>query len=180
MPTGASRLGFWSLVEPLPVDYIVVQYVFTDGRDLDSRTKMTIPNVGGDYVGWDRAHTQGGSIVTWGGDNTGTGVESVLINLIAYKTAYPAVDTFRMEFNCFWYGDRGYQPVFLVMTMYTGGKMVKTGFTWTNPTATSTQQLTSPGKYIILNTQNPASNGEPLGYCIFDVETGAATLNIYP
>lgn len=197
MPIGASRLGFWFItptpapppppeppVNPTPIDiiadYIVVQYSFTDGKDLDTRTKMTVPDIGGDYVGWGRSNTQGTpAIVSWGGDNTGTGVESVLINVDQYKLSYPEDTTFTVQFNCFWYSQVGTQPVSLYMTLYIGGTMVKSGYTWTNPTATSTQSLTSTGKVITASSQLASYNGESLGYITYNVETGIGTLDIY-
>lgn len=195
MPSGSSKLGYWFIpptvppepppgpvVNPTPVnkiaDYIVAQYVFTDGRDLDTRSKMTVPNIGGDYVGWGRSGNQN-NIVIWGGDNTGTGVESVLIDVNAYRSAYPATDTFTVDFNCFWYNTRGFQPVYLVMTMYQGGTMVKSGFTWTNTTATSSLQLTTTGKVITLKTTSSSSDGEPLGYMTYNVVTGIGSIDIY-
>lgn len=192
----ASRVGFWFIkptpppppppgppVNPTPVaiiaDYVVADYVFPYGFDLDTRTKMFIPTVGGDYVGWSRA-TQQSDILYWGGDNRGTGVESVLINIENYRTDYPDPDTFRVDFNCYWYSrTSNAQPVKLVMTMYTGGVMVKSGYTWTNPTATSTVRLTTASKIITTSTIDPASDGEPLGYLTYNVVNGVGSIDIY-
>lgn len=196
MPSGqAGRLGFWFLepsptppspggVNPTPInnlaDYIVVDYSFTNGRDLDTRTKFTIPTVGS-YIGWNRGSSVS-NFMYWGGDNTGTGLESVLINVNNYKAltpgTYPA--QFQIDFNCFWYGTVGTNPVYLTMYMYTGGTMQKQGYTWINPTATSSQTLVSTGKTITLQTTNSASNGEALGYIIYDVDTGVGSIDIYP
>ena len=73
-------------------DYIVLTYSFTDGVDLDTRTKVTVPHIGqttlADSIGWccsEQWPADGTPILTWGGDNTGTGFESVLIDLIDDK-----------------------------------------------------------------------------------------------
>ena len=192
----ASRLGFWFItpttppppppgppVNPTPIeniiaDYVLAQYIFPYGLDLDTRTKMTIPAVPGDYVGWGRGVTQS-NIVTWGGDNTGSGVESVLINVAAYRAAYPSTDTFNVDFNCFWYASGYGQSVFLTMTLYTGGTMIKSGFTWTNPTATSTVQLTTTSKPIYEVSTSPGYNGAPLGYMEYNVVTGDGSIDIF-
>lgn len=196
MPSGqASRLGFWFLeptptppgpgvLNPTPInnlaDYIVVDYSFTNGSDLDTRTRFTTPVVGS-YIGWSRGSSVS-NFMYWGGDNTGTGLESILININNYKALTPGTypTQFQIDFNCFWYGTVGTNPVYLTMYMYTGGTMQKQGFTWINPTATSSQTLTSAGKIITLQTTNSASNGEPLGYISYDVDTGVGFIDIYP
>lgn len=192
----ASRLGFWFIspttppppppgppVNPTPIenivaDYVLAQYIFPAGLDLDTRSKMVTPFVSGDYVGWGRAATQSG-IVTWGGDNRGTGVESVLIDIAAYRAVYTTTDTFTVDFNCFWYGvNAAGTPVSMTMTMYTGGTMIKTGFTWTNPTATSTVQLSTTDSPINVVSVNPMQDGQPLGYMTYNVVTGNGSIDI--
>ena len=75
---------------PLPsgftfdADYIIVSYAFTDGADLDTRTRISSPNIGQNsaqtYLGWCRSElfpdNEGTPILTWSGDNTGQGFES--------------------------------------------------------------------------------------------------------
>lgn len=196
MPNGqASRLGFWfipegspppepGIVNPTPInnlaDYIVVDYSFTNGRDLDTRTVFNTPAIG-TYIGWNRGSSVS-NIMYWGGDNTGTGLESILINVANYKALTPGTypPQFQIDFNCFWYGTQGTNPVYLTMYMYTGGTMVKQGYTWINPTATSSLTLASTGKVITLQTTNPSTNGEPLGYITYDVDTGIGSIDIYP
>ena len=195
MPSGqASRLGFWSLaqsptppdpglVNPTPIsvlaDYIVVDYSFTGGTDLDTRTRFQTPLITADYVGWSRL-TSVGNILFWGGDNTGTGLESVLINVNNYKAQVPSTypEEFQINFNCFWYGSPSASPVYLAMYLYTGGAMLKQGFTWVNPTATATNELVSTGKVITLQTRNRLSNGEALGYITYNVNTGVGAIDI--
>lgn len=196
MPAGASRLGFWFIApEPLPpeppeppvnptpinnlADYIKIDYTFTNGLDLDTRSKITVPSVPGDYLGWGRSSQQS-NVLYWGGDNTGTGLETVLLNLANFRSAYPSSSSIRVEFRCFWFNVYGSNGVNLTMTLWGGGAPVKSGYTWINPTATSTQVLVSTNKNITLQTQNAASNGEPLGYILYDVNTGIGSLDIYP
>ena len=197
MPTGAnggSRLGYWFItpippvpppeppVNPTPInnlaDYIKVDYTFTNGLDLDTRTKVTVPSVQGDWCGWGRASQQS-NVLYWGGDNTGTGVESVLLNIANFRAGYPASTSIRVEFNCFWYSLYGSNGVTLTMTLWTGGTPVRSGYSWVNNSATATQVLASTSKDITLITRSSASNGQPLGYIIYDVNTGVGSLDIY-
>jgi hypothetical protein len=75
-------------------DYMVLTYEFTDGQDLDTRTRVVTPIIGQtttcEYVdGINVIHSQNntwsstviptGYLVDWAGDNTGNGFESVLI-----------------------------------------------------------------------------------------------------
>ena len=65
---------------PANADFFVITYTFTNGTDLDTRTSVSDPSVGG-RVGWGWSTTVGSpTFMTFGGDNTGTGVESVLFD----------------------------------------------------------------------------------------------------
>jgi hypothetical protein len=91
-------------------DYLMIQYKFTDGTDLDTRTRIVSPNIGQDttseYIGFSAQscgdnsdyNTNGiypiGStfsgnnyILKHGCDNQGTGFEAVLVNLINFKSS---------------------------------------------------------------------------------------------
>jgi len=198
MPSSqASRLGFWNLpqspapigpgeVDPTPIDvladYIVVDYSFDSGVDLDTRTRFETPLINSNYVGWGTGISSISNVLYWGGDNTGTGLESVLINVNNYRAlvpgTYPA--EFQVNFRCFWYGSVGTNPVYLTAYLYTGGTMLKQGFTWVNPTATSTSVLASTGKVITLFTRNSSTTGEALGNIVYNVNTGVGAINITP
>jgi len=122
-------------------DWLMITYEFTDGQDLDTRTKITSPAVGGDYVGWARADTQGSpTIMTWGGDNTGTGFESVLINMATFQTAYPG-QTMIVDCRGYWFQTVGVNPVTIAATLWQGGNPTQTGYIWTNADATGTLAL---------------------------------------
>jgi hypothetical protein len=194
MPSGqASRLGFWNLlqsptppgpgdVDPTPInvlaDFIVVDYSFTNGRDLDTRTRFETPLITSEYVGWARLNSVS-NVLFWGGDNTGTGVESVLININNYRTQVPATypSEFQIDFRCFWFDTVGTDPVYLTAYLYTGGTMLKQGFTWVNPTATAVNVLTSTGKVITLEG-GAFTDGEALGNIVYNVNTGVGAINI--
>jgi hypothetical protein len=205
MPTGASRLGFWWVtpfappppppeppVDPQPIDfdadYIVIEYTFSNGRDLDTRSRVNDPAipppVGGQYVGWGQGFSQGsypsGTVLTWGGDNTGQGVESTLLDLRVIKADIPAATNVVVECRCMWFGAVGSEPVYLTLLMYQGGTMVKSGFTWINPTATAAQTVYSVGKVITAYSRTATNNGELLGSIVYNVTDGQGDITIVP
>jgi hypothetical protein len=131
-----------------------------------------------EYVGWARLNSVS-NVLFWGGDNTGTGVESVLININNYRTQVPATypSEFQIDFRCFWFDTVGTDPVYLTAYLYTGGTMLKQGFTWTNPTATAVNVLASAGKVITLKG-GAFTDGEVLGNIVYNVDTGVGAINI--
>ena len=114
-------------------DYIVVTYQFFDGTDLDTRTRISNPNIGQDtlpnYIGWCRAEQFPADtetpVLKWSGDNTGQGYESVLIDLIQFKAQYPSysASTITIDMNGIWFDTQGIQPVVMDVMMYKGGTM---------------------------------------------------------
>ena len=156
-------------------DYMVITYQFTDGNDLDTRTRIVSidgttyadQNGQGKYIGWNqyqRTPQSAGYITSgnvcdmvikplamWGNDNTGTGFETVLIDFTQLGAGQNEVI---VDCRAFWYNTVGVNPVNLSFTFYKGGCMVKQGnngspaFSYTNPTATATLTGASASKVI--------------------------------
>ena len=150
-------------------DYIVLTYDFNDGTDLDTRTRVSVPNIGqtgfSESIGWcveSEWPTSGTPILTWGGDNTGTGFESVLIDLIEFKNQYPGQNIITILANAGWYGTVGSNPVYIQVTLYKGGVMIPLPdeYTFTNDTYTLAYGATSPGKAITLDLFTSCVDGE--------------------
>jgi hypothetical protein len=144
-------------------DYIVLTYSFTDGSDLDTRTRVTVPNIGQtgltESLGWcveSEWPTSGIPILTWAGDNTGTGFESVLIDLIEFKSRYPGENIIVMNSKAFWYGTLGLNPVTIQVTLYKGGTMVldPDNYIFYNNTFTAAYGALSPGTTVTTNESN--------------------------
>ncbi len=144
-------------------DYIVLTYAFTDGQDLDTRTRVTVPNIGQtaytESIGWccqDVWPPEGNPILTWGGDNTGVGFESTLIDLIEFKSQYPGQNTITINSKAFWYGELGANPVTIRVTLYKGGTMVADpdNYTFYNNTFTAAYGALSPGTTVTINESN--------------------------
>ena len=150
-------------------DYIVLTYAFNDGTDLDTRTRVTVPDIGQntlpDYIGWCCAEqwpTSGNPILTWGGDNTGTGFESVLIDLIQFKSDYPGQNIITINANAGWYGDVGTNPVFIQAKLYKGGTMVAVpdDYTFINEGYTAAYGAVSTGQVVTLDLFTNCIDGQ--------------------
>jgi hypothetical protein len=156
-------------------DYMVITYQFTDGADLDTRTRIVSidgttyadQNGQGKYIGWNQyqrtpqsaTYIENGNVCSvavkplaiWGNDNTGQGYESVMIDFTQLGAGQSEVV---IDCRAFWYQTVGTNPVNLSFTLYKGGCMVKQGnlgspaFTFTNPTATATLSGASATKVI--------------------------------
>ena len=134
-------------------DFFLATYTFTDGRDLDIRASVVSPTGYGVTVGYGLSNSIPGAGVTWGGDNLGTGVESILFTKSEFVANNAGINTVSFDLRAGWYqgGDVGFQPVVVNVTSFVGGAMVydSSNKTWTNPTATETfTGFTSTSKVI--------------------------------
>jgi hypothetical protein len=144
-------------------DYIIVSYSFTDGTDLDTRTRISSPNIGQSnaqsYLGWCRSEffpdNEGTPILTWSGDNTGQGFESVFVNLIRFKELYPSETSLTIEMSAMWYGDLGNNPVVMDVMLYKGGvvSLVQSDFLFINEGYTGIYGVASSGTPVTLQSQ---------------------------
>jgi hypothetical protein len=150
-------------------DYIVLTYAFDDGTDLDTRTRVTVPDIGQnslpDYIGWccsEQWPTSGNPILTWGGDNTGTGFESVLIDLIQFKLDYPSQNIITINANAGWYGTVGTNPVYIQAKLYKGGTMVADpdNYTFINEGFTAAYGAISTGEVVTLDLFTNCVDGQ--------------------
>ena len=161
-------------------DYIVLTYAFNDGTDLDTRTRVTVPNIGqnnlSDYLGWccsSEWPTTGTPILTWGGDNTGTGFESVLIDLIQFKNDYPGQNIITIQTNAAWYGTVGTNPVYMQAKLYKGGTMVADpdNYTFVNEGYTAGYGAVSNGVVVTLELFGNCIDGENIKALEYNLTT---------
>ena len=146
-------------------DYIIVSYAFTDGADLDTRTRISSPNIGQNnaqsYLGWCRStaypdpENGGTPILTWSGDNTGQGFESVFVNLIEFKNQYPSETSLTIEMSAMWYGDLGNNPVIMDVMLYKGGTvtLVESDYLFINEGYSGIYGVASEGTIVTLQSQ---------------------------
>ena len=170
----------------------MLTYLFTNGQDLDTRTRIAIPDIGQDtqkeYLGWGvlSKYPTGvteTAILTWGGDNTATGYESVLIDVNEFKLQYPSAAEMVADLRAQWYGTVGTNPVTIGATLWNGGLPVKNGCVsgvarcWTNPTAVETLVVPSAGKVITLFSTSAISPGERVATLTYNLITGSGLIN---
>jgi hypothetical protein len=161
-------------------DYMVITYQFTNGLDLDTRTRIV--SIDGttyapqndtpyrNYIGWGKeyrapytANYNGtGSICSvaapkpissFGGDNTGTGYESIVIDFTQLSAGQNEI---KVDCRAFWFNTLGSNPVDIAFTLYKGGCPSIYGIvsgdalsgTISNPTATSSFAGTSSSKTV--------------------------------
>ena len=123
-------------------DYLVLRYLWSDGRDLDTDTKIVnadnIPSINNKSLGWnlyDSVPTGSrieDSILYWGGDNTSTGSEQRKVEenvLISRKNLEKEIYTdllpeiLKLELRAMWYSEVGNNPVQLEILAYKDGVM---------------------------------------------------------
>ncbi len=152
-------------------DYAVLTYKFSDANDLDTRSRIVEPNIGmNNYLGfaagacfpvdgsWSTTNIPSTAVIDWSGDNTGTGYESILIDIQKLKTLQPTMVNLVVDLRAAWYRANkpmGVLPVEVKAIFYKGGTMLKSqpvtsplSFEYTNPTATNSLQVTSDSKVI--------------------------------
>ena len=167
-------------------DYMLVEYFFNDGTDMDTMTYISNPaimnnNFGsalpGDYVGTCAESNNGPQFpndgvnnpyLIYGGDNTGVGTEAVLFNLLEYKNQRPSDTNIEITFTATWYGTPGINPVKMRATLWKGGTPVQDGYTFTNQSYTNMTMVESNGKVITSNTQ-ACEAFEEVGVFQFDI-----------
>jgi hypothetical protein len=114
-------------------DYMVVTYLFTDGKDLDTRAYISYTTIDNqvveiqDFVGVG----SGGKneifipnvkykppMISFAGDNTGVGSEYYLIDVSSLKKNAPNIKSISVEFKCYWYVTNGKNPVKISAELY--------------------------------------------------------------
>ena len=117
--------------------------------------------------------------LVFGGDNTGLGFESILIDVDEFKAAYPSATEMVVDLRAHWYGTTGTNPVNVEATLWKGGTPVKVStsgtdrYYWNNPTSTETLVVESVGKQVTNRYNNP----ERVATFKYNLTTGAGLLD---
>ena len=161
-------------------DYAVLTYKFSDATDLDTRSRIVEPNINmNKYLGfdaekcfpadasWSKTNIPPTAVIDWSGDNTGTGYESILVDIQKLKALKPDMVNFVVDLRAAWFnagGPMGVLPVEVKAMFYKGGTMLKSqpvtnplSYKYTNPTATDSLQVTSNSK--VINTRYQDDGG---------------------
>lgn len=160
-----------------PADYIVLEYIFLSGLDLDTRTRIAFPAIGS-YSGWGFTDIVP-DLLEWGGDNTGIGTEAALLKTSNFRNQYPSIENITVDCRAQWYTLSSTDPVGLKIKMYIGGTMVKdvATFNWTNPTATASYVLDVNLKVISGLSQDANSIGARIATFKYNLVTGQGYLD---
>jgi hypothetical protein len=120
--------------------------------------------------------TSGTPIIRWGGDNQGTGYESVLVNLVKFRQDYPNETSVVIDLRAYWYGTVGTNPVNVAATLYKGGTITgPSNFVFTNTTFTSKYNITSVSKVITSTNRNDSA--ERVATLTYNLTTNTGTFN---
>lgn len=158
-------------------DFLVITYGFTreDGRDLDTRTKLTAP-FASNTVGWDRGiFIKSGEtmLVIWGGDNIVYGAESVFLDLQAIKKIYQSAP---ISFECraFWFGKRLAGNCDFSVKAYKGGTMSIANYAFSNDGG---NLVAETGKSVNVPTQRSTdTDGDLVARIHYNPATNELTL----
>jgi hypothetical protein len=121
-------------------DYAIVRYHnnLDGGVDLDTRTAIVDLDisVNEQTVGWNYSNYIGLNAsdyyLRWGGDNTSTGVESVLVNFENISRDYPDAKFIYIRLRAFWYASVNNGKISLEFETYRGGEMTQVGYDFKN------------------------------------------------
>jgi len=175
VPNSTIKFSDFRNTFKIRASYVMITYAFTDGRDMDTRTRIVVPDSGG-YVGWGQSDHVG-AYIQWGGDNLGTGTESALIDMTRISEAFGGLPTIKVEGRAQWYGDRGYNPVIMALVLWEGGSPVKAGFAWENPTAIHAISVNSVGKVVGMVSREATSIGERVAVLVYDIVHGTGYID---
>ena len=184
-------------------DSAVITWTFPDGEDLDIRCRMYYPFMGqntvDDFLGYTGTGTSApgsqfpnGStrywpatapyVLSWGGDNIGTGSEAVAVNISQLKALFPSEQFFVVECRGNWYGTPGLQPIQLTATLYQGGALSPSGFTFSNAGYTKGRTIeglsvfieSNYGGAVVGGFDGSTAPGDLMGYFVFDAVNNTA------
>lgn len=156
-------------------DYALIRYRWTPtgGEDLDTRTYLSKPNRGGRRVGWSRLKNDN-SYLIWNEDNTGAGVESVLIDIDKIHVDYPGEQIVELKMDGFWYSQVKSGKLDIEFATFKGGKMVASGYDWINEGGLAIQILKLGVDTLV--RQSSDIDGENLATLSYDTLLKKGTL----
>lgn len=156
-------------------DFAVIRYIWDSngGEDLDTRTRVINPARNTD-VGWGRASVDG-EYLHWNGDNTGSGVESVLLNLNALTNDY-ADQVFQIALRSYWFRTKVTGDFKIQFESYKGGTMQPNGFDFINTGGELVQSITLNTNVQMQNNSNV--DGEDVAVLTYNSVAKVGRLNL--
>lgn len=177
---------------PLPdFDYLIIKYIWGSGAGRDLDTFSGFQNTGTSYdndlVGYGQnsnpkipaAATDDDAYIRWGGDNTGDGPESILINIKKFiLDAVTTANPIEVRFNAVWWGERLTGDVTVEYTAYKGGTMALVGNEFVNTGGAVVANASVSKNVDTLSTSANIANSTPVAVLRFDPTTLTGTLNL--
>jgi len=195
-------------------DWIQITYEFTAGRDLDTRTRIVSPNIGQDlqteylgyyyYGGFDSVNPpitayEAGKfedpstyMILFGGDNRGTGFESVLVNVKRFKQLFPGAPEIVVDIRGFWHttGEVSDVPVNAGITLWKDKSPMVVGpvhdgcldddtntWCWTYADPLYTRTIDSVGTEVTLQHAGDGTSGTRIATLKYNLTTFVTVLN---
>lgn len=163
------------------VDYIVFRYNFSDGKDLDTRTKLIRPFVGTD-LGWCQPKPESTGInpmpyMRWGGDNTGQGIESILLDIKKFKEDFPGNNEIEFIAKAWWYRDRESGDMNMNAEGYKGGTMTINQYNFVNSGGILQGDYDFPTVNITKKQSDCVDDPDTIGNFIYNIEKGELSWN---
>lgn len=153
-------------------DFFVFRYGFYDGNDLDTCTQLTSP-ITELKLGYSQSGNDTNIYSKWGGDNRGTGVESVLIDIKKIKQDFPNNDIVEFDCGANWFGQRISGDVTINASIYKDGIMSSSNYDFINTGGSLITQFNFPTVNITLNQPSPTPlASEPVGTFRYTISTG--------
>ena len=156
-------------------DYLIISYGFSDGLDLDTATTLVAPATAGP-IGY---CYQGSALpyLEWGGDNTGTGVESALINVNTLRTDFPSNNIIDVYLSAVWYNTRVSGDVIMSVEVWKGGTNAIVNYQFINTGGILLGNVIFPTVNVTANLHpSDCSQLECVGTLRYVISTGALTL----
>lgn len=161
------------------VDFLVFYYVMPEGiTDLDTDTQLLVPTVS-DRYGWSLPSGIN-PYIQWSGDNTGSGLESILIDVKALKANYPSALTIEFLAKAYWHTNSNIGNVVpganinIRAKAYRGTGMIKDGFDFI-PDETTVQQgpdYNFPDVFITTPEIGSPTGSQHVGNFVYTIATG--------
>ena len=183
-------------------DYLVLRYIWTDGRDLDTDTRIinaeNVPLINNLPIGWSRGTSVPtnssitSSIMYWSGDNTGEASEehpqeeNILITKknINESEYYGELPTnIQIELQGTWYSSVGNNPVKLEIMAYKGGVMTTEGYRYVNNGGEQIKFIDEHGDEqdsLFIDVENLSDTlrvYNTLGYIVINKESGETSIS---
>lgn len=157
-------------------DYALLRYRWKQegGRDLDTRTYMQVPYRVDNMVGWAMRSSDERYLI-WNNDNTGQGVESILLDVKQLATDFPDEPVISVALRAFWYSTKRTGNLSIEFATYKGGRMIASGYDWANVGGTAVQLL-SINTHTPIQRSSAKERGQHLATLNFDPITNTGEL----